>query len=64
MRLALVAAPHAVAGPAINEAEAISAAAHRAWAVFAGEKSAVDAERGQDLAPPAVRTFLGRDRLG
>jgi hypothetical protein len=55
----LVTNPHAIAGLPIDEAEAISAAADRAWAIAAREKSVVDAERWQDFTPPAMGTFLG-----
>ena len=59
--LALITDPHAIAvlPPAIEEAEAISPATHRARTVFAGQELGVDSERRQDLQPVAARTFLG-----
>jgi hypothetical protein len=57
--LTLVAEPHPIAVLPIDEAEAIPAAAHRARAVAPSQEFFIDAERRQNLPPPATGSFLG-----
>jgi hypothetical protein len=57
--LALVTNPHAIAGLPIDEAEAILAATDGAGAIAPREEVLGDAERREDLTPPAARSFFG-----